>query len=231
MPRSSCSRIWLSAKCSHPDTIPVPNHFSDWFRHQPSRNDGKNTSRRNQALAQDFNPDVDRALVALAASPMLYRSFVTSPAGPAGTGQIASHMVTPEQSPEPQRALGFPLLLAALPEIAQLSMPKAPPLENTTPPRVRTQNIQRPIQEPVAPMTARAAATSIRPQPRTPSPVFQSRYEPARPAPRQDLPASSASDHSATNLAAVFHGLQTKNSPRRERTEVKSDLQEMFSRL
>ena len=142
--------------------------------------------------------------------------------------QMASHIVTPEQPAEPRRALGFPLLIAALPEIVQFSMPKVPAAENTSPSRV-----QMPIQEPtnVASMTTKAAANSIRPKPKAPSQVFQPRYEPVRPTSRQHLTASSANGRTATNLATVFNGLQTENSSRGERAEAKSDLQEMFSRL
>jgi hypothetical protein len=84
---------------------------------------------------QKANSDVNSALAALSASPMRYRSFSDTPATPDGS------------EPANLDAVGFPLLLAALPEVARLSIPRSSTIRGPDPgkPEAHSDISQAPI--------------------------------------------------------------------------------------
>jgi hypothetical protein len=99
------------------------------------------TIGEHPSVTQDPNSDVDRAVAAFGASPMPYRTFGDVPTAPAGPDKAA------------ERVVDFPLLLAALPEVAQLRIPNA--LDAGTP---KPDNSEKPYAASFEPVKTRGKA-------------------------------------------------------------------------
>ena len=193
---------------------------------------------KNKPVAQDPSSDVDRAMTALGATPMPYRSFADVPSTPNISNQAAGGTTD------------FPLLASALPEVARFQMPHA--LFARTP---APDNPERAAMGTPAPMnagvveSAAPALANIDTQPHvmpfsghdrkfdapTASPSVGPPFR--RPPPsggRQphivDLPLDGVSEH-RTPLGAVFRTLLAAEPSRKPRTEAQKGLQNMFSLL
>jgi hypothetical protein len=68
----------------------------------------------DQAVTRYSNSEVNRTVAALAGSSLPYRSFAETSLAPAGSDRTA------------HPAVGFPLLMAALPEVVQFAIPHGP---------------------------------------------------------------------------------------------------------
>jgi hypothetical protein len=189
-------------------------------------------------VAQDPNSDVDRAMTALGATQMPYRSFAEVPSAPTistpGAGGTAD----------------FPLLVSALPEVAQSQIPypfsaRVPAPDNPersatgtpaptnagvvetaarAPANLDTRPNVMPIpgQDPIC--DAPTASPSIAPPFRRPSASRGPQPQTAR------LPLDGIGGH-RTSLGAVFRTLHGAEPNRKPVTETQKGLQDMFSLL
>jgi hypothetical protein len=200
-------------------------------------------------MAQDPNTDVDRAMAALSASPTPYRNFPDMTASPAGKDQSS------------RRAADFPLLLSALPEVAQFPIPSAPsgrtlaPRDVESPPAAKHPPV--PQHEPVEAMVARARTRAPEipsetrtVQPRTvpqphentgPSAGFAA-PPPANPPFRRSVSPMSPRQHATTRpladanepstpLAVVFRILRSGEAHVGGRNEIQTELLNVFRHL
>jgi hypothetical protein len=189
-------------------------------------------------VAQGPNSDVDRAMTALGATPMPYRSFADVPSAPTISTQEAGGTAD------------FPLLVSALPEVARLQIPH--PLSARTPapdnPERSATGTPAPVNAGVVETAARAPANlDTRPNvmaisghdrtfdPPTASPSIDPPFR--RPSPSRGpqphtagLPLDGAGGH-RTSLGAVFRTLHAAEPNRKPRTETQKGLQNMFSLL
>src|ERR1700674_3349754 len=75
-------------------------------------------------MGEDSNGDVDRAMAALAASPMRY--FTPAPTPPGDAARVSGGETSRSRQVSSERTAAFPLLIAALPGIDQAPMPVPP---------------------------------------------------------------------------------------------------------
>jgi hypothetical protein len=189
-------------------------------------------------VAQDPNSDVDRAMTALGATQMPYRSFADVPSAPTISIQGAGGTAD------------FPLLVSALPEVARLQMPHPLPAGTPAPddPERSATGTPAPMNAGVIEAAARApanldtrpnvmpisgqdrkfdaptASPSIDPPFRRPSPSRGPQPHTAR------LPLDGVDGH-RTSLGAVFRTLHAAEPSRKPRTETQKGLQDMFGLL
>jgi hypothetical protein len=190
----------------------------------------------DRAVAQNPNSDVDRAMSALGATSIPYRSFADVPSAPTISAETADNTAD------------FPLLVSALPAAAPFRIPHArmpardnsdnSPMGNSVPmkaaaPVTEAQVPARPMMQPDAPQPAEQARRLETP---TPSPSVNPpfRHTPSSPESQPDM-GHAASDgidsHRTTPLAAVFRTLHAARPAPAPRTGTQTKLQNMFSLL
>jgi hypothetical protein len=174
-------------------------------------------------------------MAAFAASPIPYRSFGDAPTDPTPVEQVISHVVPAEAQAEAGKAVVFPLLLAALPEVSQSAMPQPPAVKDTTPAKLP---MPSPMSHEASPsIDARAPEV---PSAKTPDVV--SSLPPAQFSlpvnqvswtrkPKPYVASRKVDESAATPLATMFRILQAESPSRQERTVSNSELQNMFRRL
>lgn len=192
-----------------------------------------------QTVDQDANSDVARALAAFGAPEMAYRSF--------------SHETLPVADPAqtPTRSVEFPLLLAALPEIEQCSIPQASAPQalphEVQPPKapelVKTEvakiELQAPASEPNRNNSrgdVSQKTESARPAPRPVSSLAATTLAQRRPVPhalkqQAVVPSSGSPPRPRTTLGTVFRSLRAASPTQERRTAAQSGLQDMFNLL
>jgi hypothetical protein len=186
-------------------------------------------------------------MAAFAASPMAYHNFALS-APPLGTEQAIYAGASPHQSRGSEFAAAFPLLLAALPELAQAAVPDTLVRQDAAPLRPLPAAPNKPVE--VNMRTPEWARTAERRVAQPPSSSFRaeqtdigsrSRQSPSfQPSlgnastvrtPSQDVSIPPPSSGGEPPMATVFRILNTTNSPFRERTEIQPGMKDIFSRL
>jgi hypothetical protein len=200
-------------------------------------------------VVQDPNTDVDRAMAALSASPMPYRTFPDMTASPLGKDQ------------SPRRAVDFPLLVSALPEVAQFPIPnssagrtlapkdvESPPVAGHPPvpqhepaeaalARARTRAPEIPseartVQPKTRPQTheSMGAPASFAPAPPL-NPPFRPSVSPMSSRPRAVTRPLTGANEPSTPLAVVFRILRAGEAHVGGRNEVQTGLHNMFRYL
>jgi hypothetical protein len=174
-------------------------------------------------------------MAAFAASPMPYRAFGTGAVAPAPAERSINRIAAAEPLNDAGQAAAFPLLVAALPEVTQFSMPHPPPVEVTESakplaPGPKSQEAPQTLGMSAPEMSVIAQQTDTFELPSRPAfnvPVSQASV---RRKPKQHT-VSPPVNSVQTPLATMFHILQAASPPRQERTALQSELQSMFRRL
>jgi hypothetical protein len=178
--------------------------------------------------------DVDRAMAAFTASPMPYYNFTAS-AAPSSTARVSGSDVAPAHPVRSASASAFPLLLAALPEIGQASMPIPPPGANTVSGNsaitsfeaTKVQSTTRPVLD--RPLTQPGNIVSNKTY--NGGSGLPVRYAQAAKPASQPVPVQRDAASGSTPIATMFHALHTASPPHHGSTETKTELQEILSRL
>jgi hypothetical protein len=190
-------------------------------------------------------------MAALAAPPMVYRTFVATPSAPVIASHLAGGAGAAVQPPvQAERAADFPLLLAALPEVAQISVPQALALGNATPGRPLPRTPDQPAVKPEKTWARSPEAELSRPtvQPsRTESFHEQTMTRPKSMEPRSSAlsfrqvqaggalkkhgPVPPKAADNATPLATMFQALHDVSPPGEPVTKARLGPQNLFSRL
>jgi hypothetical protein len=190
-------------------------------------------------VTRNPDSDVDRAVAALGASPMPYRSFSdAAPASPTSDGSVGGNKE-------------FSLLVSALPQVAMFQTSHTLPDRMAAPGnhKVSAADALAPIEAEAAETAAQAAvvqtqqpnAMSLKEQAaRNPvaSPASQASDTPFRyAAPSGKMPSQRSSvqlpsiDSHATSLRAVFRALQAAEPSRKPLFEKKTGLKNLFNLL
>jgi hypothetical protein len=180
------------------------------------------------------NGDVDRAMAAFAASPMPYYNFKVSEAR-SSAAPVSGAGVAPANPVRSEHAVAFPLLLAALPEFGEASMPFPPSGADTV-------TAKPPISPSASGKTELTTRIALdRPVTRPSNVVSDKKHNvasalPARPAQAAKPASQPAPDQrnaktGSTPIAAMFHALNGSGPPHHGSSETGTGLQDILSRL